>query len=100
MSKRIFVDNCAPATTPESLTEHFKSAGKVASVDIPADKNRGAKEVHAFIVMASTSEAAAAIQMFNGSKWNGHNLTVTQASSSQSPSGFSGGNNRLERKNR
>ncbi len=100
MSKRIFVDNCAPTTTRESLGELFKGAGTVASVEIPVDKNRGASEVHAFVVMASITEASTAIQMFNGSKWNGHSLTVTRASSHQSPTGFSGGNNRLERKNR
>jgi RNA recognition motif-containing protein len=99
--RRLFVDNCSLATTIESLNALFQRAGKVDAVSIPEDKNRGAKEIHAFILMSSPSEASAAIQMFNGRSWNGNSLTVTHASDSQGGnSGFSGGNNRLERKNR
>ena len=98
MNERVFIDNCAPATTNESLKELFQGAGNVASVTIP-DKQDRASEIHAFIKMASSGEAATAIQMFNGSIFNGRRLTVTRASPVHGVGGVGGGKSRAERKN-
>jgi cold-inducible RNA-binding protein len=95
---RLFVDNCSAGTTADSLGQLFKGAGKVEAVSILGDTRRG--DVHAFVVMATLGEAVVAIQMFNGTDWNGKSLTVTKASSATGIGGFGGGTTRLERRNR
>jgi RNA recognition motif-containing protein len=98
--RRIFVDNCAPSTTPQNLRELFADAGEVTSIEIPPGRAGSSPVGHAFVVMASVGEAAAAIQMLNGTDWQGKKITVTHANAFQTHRGFRGGSSSLERKNR
>ncbi len=91
MEKRIFVDNLSPKTTPEALTELFRSAGAVESVVIP-DGQSASVPSHAFVEMDTVQAASNAIHRLNDTDWNGFRLTVTHAGPAHKRgSGFSGG---------
>ncbi|MEO0082114.1 MAG: RNA-binding protein [candidate division WOR-3 bacterium] len=97
MSQRIFVGNLPFSATEEQLTELFSKHGEVVSASIVKDKFTDRSRGFAFVEMATSEAAAAAISALNGQPMDGRPLTVNQAkprpeggSRSNRGGGFSG----------
>ena len=79
MSKKLYVGNLAFHTTSQDLHELFAQAGTVESVQVISDRDTGQSKGFAFVEMSSDSEAAAAIDQFNGKEVSGRMLKVNEA---------------------
>ena len=79
MSKKIFVGNLSFQTTENDLSEAFAQHGPVEAVAIITDRDTGRSKGFAFVEMSDGSAAEQAISKFNGTDFNGRNLTVNEA---------------------
>jgi RNA recognition motif-containing protein len=79
MSKRLYVGGIPYSTTNESLKSAFAQAGSVESANIIIDRATGRSKGFGFVEMTNDSEAAAAIEMWNGKDFEGRTLTVNEA---------------------
>jgi len=79
MSTKLYVGNLAFQTSSEDLAELFAKAGTVESANVIEDRETGRSRGFGFVEMASSDEARAAIDQFNGREFNGRNLTVNEA---------------------
>ena len=75
----IYAGNLDWQTTEAELREAFEAYGVVSSVSIIKDKHTGHSRGFGFVEMASTTEAAAAIEGLNATELNGRTITVNQA---------------------
>jgi len=98
MSQRIFVGNLPFSATEEQLTELFSKHGEVSSASVVKDKYSDRSRGFAFVEMATSEAANAAIAALNGHEMEGRPLTVSEAKprpeggSRGSRDGGSGGN--------
>jgi RNA recognition motif-containing protein len=79
MSMKLYVGNLAFQTSGDELRDLFSQAGTVQSASIVEDRDTGRSRGFGFVEMASKEEGEAAIQQFNGTEFNGRNLTVNEA---------------------
>lgn len=79
MTTKLYVGGIPYATTENSLKELFAKAGNVSSVSIIIDRMTGRSKGFGFVEMATDEEAQAAINMFNGTEFEGRKLTVNVA---------------------
>lgn len=79
MAKKLYVGGVPYSSTDQSLKDAFSKAGKVVSATIIMDKMTGRSKGFGFVEMESDSDAAAAIDMYNGKDFEGRNLTVNEA---------------------
>ena len=79
MGKKLYVGNLSFATTDEQLAELFAQAGSVESARIITDRDTGRSKGFGFVEMSSDTEAASAIEKFNGFTADGRQLTVNEA---------------------
>lgn len=79
MAKKLYVGGIPYSSTDQSLKDAFSAAGTVTSASIIMDRMTGRSKGFGFVEMSSDSEAAAAIDMFNGKEFEGRNLTVSEA---------------------
>ena len=101
MQNRLYFENLSPAATKAAVVELFASFGKVIAVTLESDPRTGELQGYGFVELSTEEEARKAIGELNGSLYDGRRLTVTLASPTQRRStGFRGGMNRGERKNR
>lgn len=77
----IFVGNLAPDTTEDQLLELFAGHGTVESITIVSDRDTGHSRGIAFVGMAHSAEALAAISKLNGTMLNGYALRINEARS-------------------
>jgi cold-inducible RNA-binding protein len=85
MSTKVFVGNLNFQTTAEEVAAAFAAAGSVQDVHIPIDRQTGRPRGFAFVEFASESEAAAAIQQFDGYELGGRPLRVNAAEERRGP---------------
>ena len=76
---KIYVGNLSFDVTEDELTAEFGAYGKVESVAIPADKFSGRPRGFAFVEMASTAEADAAIAGLNGKTLKDRTIVVNES---------------------
>ena len=76
---KIYVGNLAYDVTDGELEAEFGTFGKVESVIIPADKYSGRPKGFAFVEMASTSEAEAAIAGLSGKTFKDRTIIVNES---------------------
>lgn len=76
---KLFVGNLSYTSTEEELQELFSQAGTVTSVSVVKDRDTGRSRGFAFVEMASDSEAAEAIRLFNGYRLDNRELKVDSA---------------------
>ena len=105
MSTKLYVGNLAFQTTNQQLEDLFAQAGTVQSANVIEDRDTGRSRGFAFVEMSTSSEAAAAIEQFNGKELAGRALKINEAkpreprngssdrNSSRNRGGFSGGGN-------
>ena len=96
MGKKLYVGNLSYSMSDESLAELFGQAGQVESAKIIMDRETGRSKGFAFVEMSSDSEAAAAIEKFNGTDQGGRALNVSEAKPMERKdnNGRGGGGNR------
>jgi RNA recognition motif-containing protein len=92
MPSKLYVGNLAYSVSGADLEELFSQAGEVQSATVVTDKVSGQSKGFGFVEMASTGDAATAIQRFNDMEFKGRNIKVDEARPRES--GFSGGGNR------
>ena len=77
--KKIYVGNLSFQVTEADLSELFAQVGSVDSVKLITDRDTGRSKGFAFVEMSDDSAAEQAISKFNGTDFNGRNLTVNEA---------------------
>ena len=75
----IYVGNCPFSVTEEQLQELFATYGEVERVNIITDRDTGRPRGFAFVEMAESSAAEAAIKGLNGTDMDGRDLKVNEA---------------------
>jgi RNA recognition motif-containing protein len=85
---KLFVGNLSFDTTSEQLRALFAETGEVVSVVLPTDRDTGRPRGFAFVELASSEAAAAAIDKLNGTELDGRALRVNEAT--ERPAGGSG----------
>src|SRR3954468_23509745 len=91
MPTKLYVGNLSFRTTEESLREAFSQAGTVESASVIQDRETQRSRGFGFVEMASSEEAAKAIEMFNGKDLDGRSLTVNEAKPKTDRGGYGGG---------
>ena len=79
MAKRLYVGNLSFQVTEADLSDLFAQIGAVDSVKIITDRDTGRSKGFAFVEMSDDNAAQQAISKFNGTDFNGRNLTVNEA---------------------
>jgi RNA recognition motif-containing protein len=87
----IFVGNMSFQTTEDDLRELFQPYGEITRVSIPTDRDTGRVRGFAFVDMADSSQAAAAIAALNGREVGGRQLRVNEAQPKGERGGGGGG---------
>ena len=85
----IFVGNLSYQTTQDDLHSAFAQYGSVERVNIVTDRDTGQPRGFAFVEMAESQGAQAAISHLNGAELNGRALNVNEAR--PKPAGGGGG---------
>ena len=79
MSVRLFVGNLPYDASEDEIRSHFASAGNLASVFIPVDRETGRKRGFAFVEFNDAASAQEAIRLFNNQPFKGRSLAVNEA---------------------
>jgi RNA recognition motif-containing protein len=79
MGKKIYVGNLAFSVDSAALEQMFAPYGTVDSASVVTDRDSGRSRGFGFVEMASSDDAAAAIEALNGSQQGGRALTVNEA---------------------
>jgi len=91
MSIKLYVGNLSFQTSSEELQQLFSQAGTVESATVVEDRDTGRSRGFGFVEMASKEEGEKAIEQFNGTEFNGRNLTVNEARPREDRGGRGGG---------
>jgi len=79
MSIKLYVGNLSFQTSSDDLQQLFAQVGTVESATVVEDRDTGRSRGFGFVEMASKEEGEKAIEQFNGTDFNGRNLTVNEA---------------------
>jgi RNA recognition motif-containing protein len=79
MNNRLYVGNLSFDTTTETVRDAFAEAGQVVDVHVVTDRDTGRSRGFAFVTMATSQEAAAAIEQLHGTLLDGRPLRVDEA---------------------
>jgi len=88
---KLYVGNLSFQTSSEDLQQLFAQAGTVESATVVEDRDTGRSRGFGFVEMASNEEGQKAIEQFNGTDFNGRNLTVNEARPREDRGGRGGG---------
>jgi len=91
MSVKLYVGNLSFSVSDEDLRSHFSQAGSVESANIVQDRDTGRSRGFGFVEMATQEDAAAAIEKFNGTDFEGRNIVVNEARPREERGGGGGG---------
>jgi RNA recognition motif-containing protein len=94
MAMKLYVGNLSFQTSSEDLQQLFAQAGTVESATVVEDRDTGRSRGFGFVEMASNEEGQKAIEQFNGTDFNGRNLTVNEARPREDRGGRGGGGGR------
>jgi len=90
VSKNIYVGNMSYDTTADALRELFEAYGEVEEVSVITDRATGRPRGFAFVEMADTEAANAAIAALDGQDVDGRTLKVNEAKPREPRSGGGG----------
>jgi cold-inducible RNA-binding protein len=76
---KIYVGNCSFDVTEQQLKDVFTAYGEVNSVNVITDRDTGRPRGFAFVEMADSASAQAAIRGVNGTDLGGRTLNVNEA---------------------
>ena len=88
---KIYIGNCPFDASEQQLQDLFATYGEVTSVNIITDRDTGRPRGFAFVEMADSSAAQAAIQGLNGTDLGGRSLNVNEAKPKREGGGGGGG---------
>jgi RNA recognition motif-containing protein len=88
MNSELSVDNLSPAVTEADLRLLFSRIGPVTEVELKLDPTTRQSRGHAFVTMATSQFAAAALSELHCWNLGGRNITVTKARPPQEPKGM------------
>jgi cold-inducible RNA-binding protein len=91
MAMKLYVGNLSFQTSSEDLQQLFAQAGTVESASVVEDRDTGRSRGFGFVEMASSEDGQKAIEQFNGTDFNGRNLTVNEARPREDRGGGGGG---------
>ena len=91
MSFKLYVGNLSFSTSSDDLQQLFTQVGTVESATVVEDRETGRSRGFGFVEMASSEEGQKAIEQFNGTDFNGRNLTVNEARPRENRGGGGGG---------
>ena len=94
MSNKLYVGNLSFNTSNQDLIELFSASGTVSSANVVEDRETGRSRGFAFVEMASSEEAQAAISALDGKEVDGRTLKVNEAKPREDRGGFGGGGGR------
>ncbi len=83
----IYIANLPSSITQDELQQLFAPYGMVESIYLEKDKHTGMSKGSAYVIMPSDVEGEQAIAGLDGTEYQGQNLRVTQAETSDFPSG-------------
>ena len=92
MDVKLYVGNLAFTTTEDDLRILFAQAGTISSIDLIHDRDTGQSKGFAFVTMASQTDAAKAIGMFNEFTMQEREMKVNTAKAREERPGGAGGN--------
>ena len=88
---KLYVGNLSFESTENDLQDLFEKHGKVTEVALMMDRMTGKSRGFAFVTMADTAEANAAMTALNGKEVGGRTLNVNEARAREErPRPFSG----------
>jgi cold-inducible RNA-binding protein len=90
VSKNIYIGNMSYDTTADALRELFEAYGEVEEVSVITDRATGRPRGFAFVEMADTEAANAAIAALDGQNVDGRALRVNEAKPREPRSGGGG----------
>lgn len=79
MGKKLYVGNLSYSATDQTLIDTFTQCGQVESAKVIMDRETGRSKGFGFVEMSNESEAASAIDKFNGVEQDGRALKVNEA---------------------
>ena len=79
MGRKLYVGNLPYSATDQHLADLFSQVGTVDSSRVITDRDTGRSKGFGFVEMSSDNEAADAINKFNGTDFEGRNMTVSEA---------------------
>lgn len=79
MTNRLYVGNLSYSISTEELAQLFGEAGTVTDAKVLTDRETGRSRGFGFVTMSSETEAAKALQSFNGYLLSGRTLVVNEA---------------------
>jgi RNA recognition motif-containing protein len=94
MGKKLHVGNLSYDFKASDLEDIFKKIGEVKSVKLITDLETGKSKGFAFVEMATSEDAAAALQKLNGKEVGGRPLKISEANPREEGTGNRFGGNR------
>ena len=79
MNTKLYVGNLSYDTTENDLQDLFSPHGPVTEANLMMDRSTGRPRGFAFVTMATSEGAQAAIQALNGKNVGGRDLTANEA---------------------
>ena len=79
MNKKLYVGGLAYSVTDAQLQELFATHGTVESARVVTDKFTDSSRGFGFVEMGTQQEAEKAIEVLNGTEYEGRNITVNIA---------------------
>ncbi len=79
MEKKLYIGNVDYQTTKDQLGDAFSEFGEIRDIFIPTDRETGKSRGFAFLTFSEEEDADKAIQAMNGKKFNGRELSVSEA---------------------
>jgi RNA recognition motif-containing protein len=89
LAKKLYVGNLPFSATENELRQLFEKHGSVESVAVIMDRETGRPRGFAFVEMADSNGASAAMQALDGREFGGRALRVNEAN--ERPQGGGGG---------
>lgn len=96
MAKKLYVGGLSYGTSEDSLKNLFSQAGSVDTATVIMDKMTGRSKGFGFVEMSNDDEAQKAIEMFNGTEFEGRKITVNEARPMEARPPRTGGFNRRQ----
>lgn len=96
MAKKLYVGGLSYSTSEDSLKNLFSQAGSVDTATVIMDKMTGRSKGFGFVEMSNDDEAQKAIEMFNGTEFEGRKITVNEARPMEARPPRTGGFNRRQ----
>jgi cold-inducible RNA-binding protein len=88
MNSKLYIGNLSPDLSENDLRSLFSRTGAVTEVKLMLDPTTRQSRGFAFVTMATSELAAAALRDYHGYNLGGRHITVTEARPPQEPKGM------------